>query len=61
MKLYDIPKDSKIYAECSDGSTYFIFNHIDGMYSHCTTEKGGTAHLGASQRLIKYKDGYKLK
>jgi len=61
MKLYDIPKDSKIYAECSDDSTYFIFNHIDGAFSHCTTEKGGIAHLGASQDLEEYKDGYKLK
>ena len=60
MKLYDIPEQSKIYEECSDDSTYLIFHHIDGMYSYCKSEKGGVMHIGASQELSKYKDGYKL-
>lgn len=60
MKLYEIPDKSKIIAECSDGSTYFIFNHIDGMYSHCTTEKGATVHLDASQELKKEAEHYIL-
>lgn len=60
MKLYEIPNKSKIYCEASDGSKHIIFDHIDGMYSHCTTENGGSAHLGASQELEKYKDGYRL-
>jgi len=53
MKLVDIPKGSKIYADCSDGSKYIIFNHLDGMYSHCTTEKGATVHLAGFQELKK--------
>lgn len=59
MKLYDIKNGSKIYEECSDGSLFFIFEHPDGMYSYCTTEKGGTVHLGMTQELKIYKDGYK--
>jgi len=61
MKLYEIPRGSKIMCECSDGSEYIIFDHIDGMYSYCTTEKGEVCHLGASEELVKEKDFYKLK
>ncbi len=60
MKLYEIEKESKIYEECSDGSDHFIFNHLDGMYSYCTTEKGGVVHLAGATPLVKYKDGYKI-
>ena len=60
MKLYEIPEKSKIYCEGSDGSEYIIFDHIDGMYSYCTTEKGAVAHLGASTELEEHKDGFKL-
>ena len=59
-KLHKIPKGSKIYEECSDGSTFFTFNHADGMYSNCTTEKGETVHLGANQLLKEHEDGYKI-
>lgn len=61
MKLYDIPEGSKIKLECSDGSEYVIFNHIDGMYSFCTTEKGNVVHLSRFTELIKRKDYYILK
>lgn len=61
MKLYDIPKQSKIYEECSDESKYLIFNHLDGMYSYCETEKGNVIHLSAVTPLEVFKDGYKLK
>lgn len=60
MKLYEIPRESKIYEPVNDGSEYFIFNKLDGMYSVCTSEKGGLCHLGASQELEPYKDGYKF-
>ena len=52
MKLYKIPKESKILVDtCSDGSTYIMFHHIDGQHSYCTTEKGNTAHLPASSEV----------
>ena len=60
VKLYDLPKGTKIYEELSDGSTYFIFDHIDGMYSYNKTEKGGIIHIKAFAELVKHEDGYKL-
>ncbi len=60
MKLYDIPKNSKIMCECSDGSTYIIFDHLDGMYSYSTTEKGGLIHLSGATPLKKVDDHYEL-
>jgi len=60
IKLYKIPIGSKIYIECSDGSDYLIFNRLDGMYSHCTTEKGNTLHLSANTPLEEYLDGYRI-
>ena len=61
MKLYEIPNESKIKAEVSDGSKFITFHHIDGMYSYCTTEKGGTIHLSVSTPLKKVKDYYVIK
>lgn len=58
--LYDIPEGSKIYCDLSDGSTFVIFDHIDGMYSYCKTEKGGITHLSGGTPLVKHEDGYKI-
>jgi hypothetical protein len=60
LYLHQIPMDSKVYEEVSDGSTFFIFKHIDGMYSLCVSEKGGTCHLAAMTPMKKFKDGYKI-
>lgn len=60
MKLYEIPKQSKIYEEVSDGSKYFIFHKLDGAYSYCVSENGGVCHLSASADLEPFEDGYKL-
>lgn len=60
MKLYEIPRGSKVYSACSDGSAWFIFHRIDGMYSTCTTEKGALVHLGASCPLSAHLDGYRI-
>lgn len=54
MYLHEIERGSKIVCEVSDGSQYVIFNKPDGMYSHCTTEKGGTVHLGLMTELEPY-------
>jgi len=58
MKLYDIPEGSKIKAECSDGSEYLIFHHLDGMYSYCKSEKGGVIHLSGGTPLRAVEDYY---
>jgi|TARA_R110000868_G_scaffold285690_2_gene546169 hypothetical protein len=55
MKLYDIPKGSKIRI-ISDADTppespklnqedILIFDHLDGMYSYCINLKGEIVHL----------------
>jgi len=61
IELLDIPKDSKIICDCSDGSSYIIFRHIDGMYSFCVTENGNITHLYCMSELSLLPDGsYKL-
>ena len=62
MKLYDIPRGSRIKAETSeDGKKlgdFIIFHRLDGMFSYCTVEGSGeVCHLHASTPLIE-RDGY---
>jgi parallel beta-helix repeat protein len=56
--LIDIPQNSKIICDCTDGSKYVIFHHIDGMYSFCTTENGNTVHLYCMTKLKQSNDSY---
>lgn len=57
VKLYDIPKGSKIREKCYNDKkelvgSVIIFHHLDGMYSYCTIE--GTKeiiHLSATTPL----------
>lgn len=58
MKLYDLEKGAKILADLSDGSQYVTFDHLDGMYSYCVSEKGGVFHLAAHTPLKKEGDYY---
>ena len=44
MKLYDVPRDSRI--QLSDG-TELNFKRIDGMYSLCLTDDNEPVHLVA--------------
>lgn len=65
MKLYQIPKDSKILLPIGGENRetkneMCIFHHIDGMYSLITTEEGHAVHLGASTEVKKVKDHYEL-
>ena len=60
IKLRNIPQNSKIFCEASDGSKFVIFDHLDGSFSHCTTEKGGLTHLYQGAELKKVKGGYEL-
>ena len=60
-KLYDLKKGDKIIAETSDGGTEITFDHVDGMYSYCKTNKDNVIHLSAVTPLKKVADGiYKL-
>ena len=40
MKLYDVPRNSKIKI----GDDILDFKHVDGMYSLCYTEGGEPVH-----------------
>lgn len=60
ITLQDIPLNSKIYCELSDGSKFAHLHHLDGMYSYCPTEKGGVVHLYRFVNLVKFKKGYKI-
>lgn len=44
MKLYDVPRYSRI--RLPDGLE-LNFDHIDGMYSYCTDDKGNLFHISA--------------
>jgi len=48
MKLYNVPRNSKIML--SDG-VVLLFHHIDGMYSVCTDENGDIYHISASEEV----------
>lgn len=63
MRLYDIPRGSKILLPISkgDGPTAMLmctFHHIDGMYSYVTTPDGSVVHLSATYPLKKVRDHY---
>jgi hypothetical protein len=44
MKLFEVPRHSRIKLQ--DGRE-LDFQHIDGMYSYCTDDKGNAAHIPA--------------
>ena len=58
--LMDVPEGSKIVGSISDGSSFAIFDHPDGMYSYCKTEKGGVLHLSMGTPLKKVDDHYEI-
>lgn len=65
IKLYDLERDQgiKIFVDpkdISDGSSFIVFHHIDGMYSYCKTENGGLIHLSASTPLVEVEGGYRI-
>ena len=57
MKLYDVPRNSRIKIigdiKVPPGAPELIegqelnFRNIDGMYSYCTTDDGNVVHLVA--------------
>lgn len=65
MKLYDVPRGSKlllpIQGEGKPAENQLCtFNHLDGAYSNITTPDGHTVHLSASADLAKVDDHYIL-
>jgi hypothetical protein len=43
MKLYDVPRNTRIKVEDLE----LMFSHIDGMYSLCHDNNGNPVHLAA--------------
>lgn len=65
MKLYEIPRDSKIMLPLSgagyEGKEVMCdFKHVDGMYSLIRTPDGHAVHLGASTEVVLVGDHYEL-
>lgn len=57
MKLYEIPKNSKILLpiggpERETKEEVCTFHHIDGIYSYITTPQGDVVHLGALAEVV---------
>jgi hypothetical protein len=57
MKLYDVPRNTKVRIIQSEGpppdglsvadNEIIDFKHIDGMYSYCKNSQGEVVHLKA--------------
>ena len=49
MKLYDVPRNSKIRIWNEDQTAYedLDFHHVDGMYSLCFNKDGHPVHIAA--------------
>lgn len=70
MKLYDIPRESKIKVETFDTQgkklgDYITFHRLDGMYSFCTIDGlpddvYNIVHLSVSTPLVKIGDHYEI-
>lgn len=61
IRLHELPRGAKIVTDgISDGSKFIIFDHPDGMFSYCETEKGGIIHLSVMTPLVKVKDHYEI-
>ncbi len=65
MKLYEIPRNSKILLSIGGEGRetkdeMCMFGHIDGMYSYITTPEGHVVHLGASCEVKLVDDHYEL-
>lgn len=49
MKLYEVPRNTRIRVVAPSGNKWLElnFDHIDGMYSYCTTDDGDVVHLAS--------------
>lgn len=64
LKLYDIPRESKLSLEIDGKYETVTFHNLDGMYSYCTVDtgpnQGKVCHLAAWTPLRKINDIYML-
>ena len=61
MKLYELPRESKLVVPISDGKNHeATFHHIDGAYSLITLEDGTAVHLHANTNMKKVGDHYEI-
>lgn len=60
MKLHELKKGSIIKCEVSDGSEFVTFDHVDGMYSVCISEKANSVQLSANTPLRKVAEHYEI-
>ena len=51
MKLYAVPRNTRIKIVGESTGEEFLFHHIDGMYSYCTNEIGEVVHISASTEV----------
>ena len=64
MKLYEIPRESRIKAETFNPEgklgDFITFHRLDGMFSFCTVEgqDDEVCHLSVSQELKWNDEGY---
>jgi hypothetical protein len=47
MKLYNVPRNSKIRVKFDDHEEILDFSHVDGMYSLCFDKAGRPVHIAA--------------
>ena len=47
MKLYDVPRNTRIVIKDEESPLRLNFHHIDGMYSYCTDDEGNVVHVAA--------------
>ena len=65
MKLYEIPRNSKILLPISHQGKepkmeMCKFKYVDGMYSYIVIQDRSIVHLGASSLVKKVKNHYEL-
>lgn len=61
MKLYELPRESKLVVPVSDGKDHeATFHHIDGAYSLITLEDGTAVHLHANTDMKKADDHWEI-
>lgn len=47
MKLYDVPRNTRVRVLEGEERIEVLFDHIDGMYSYCKDKDGNIIHLAA--------------